>query len=78
MKPPPEVAFPTGKVAGPQALTDEGPSVLSEGGPGKARDGCGGDPYRRRTGYDEWSLLFTRVGGDAYIAPKPYGRDRFV
>ena len=76
MKPPPEVAFPSGE--GAAAAADEGPSVLSEGGPGKARDGCGGDPYRRRTGYDEWSLLSTRVGGDAYIAPKPYGRDRFV
>ena len=48
MKPPPEVAFPYGE--GAAAAADEGPSVLSEGGPGKARDGCGGDPYRRKTG----------------------------
>ena len=45
------------------------PSVLSEGGPGKARAGCGGDPYRRRTGYDERYPLSMRVGDDALIVP---------
>ena len=56
---------PTLKVAGPKALTDEGTyPLLGEGGPGAARDGCGAGP-----------LKFTlRVGGDAHIAPGPYGR----
>ena len=45
------------------------PSVLSEGGPGKARDGCGGDPYRQRTGYDGRYPLSIRVGDDALIVP---------
>ena len=44
------------------------PSVPSEGGPGAARDGCGGDPWRGRTGPDEWKMSPTHVGADAYSA----------
>ena len=35
----------------------------------RSRDGCGGDPYRRGTGYDERYPLSMRVGDDALIVP---------
>ena len=44
------------------------PSVPSEGGP--AGGGCGGDPYRRRSGFVEWYQPLVRVGDDAHIVPK--------
>ena len=54
------------------------PLLLGEGGPGGARDGCGGDTRTHRMGQVAWQTPPVRVGDDALIVPQPYGGDRQV